>query len=250
MFDVSLFQRISTARLEQWGVLEADRICVRVDGGREEVRLAPSEWAEILDRYHRTVDESARRLRWSMILALPFSISLIFLLMSIPGAREATRWIDEKANFLGFVLVFIIMSGLPLTAIILHGRAVMKALDRARRRLRKLERHPARHRAPTSEATPLERVAAFAAIPYLIIEIYGSYDPDAYRNTPWTGTRLDFGGLVCIAVLVGLGWRRWRAVQLARAEGPTEPPVRSNDPGPRTFGRRVDPIARARDAAS
>ena len=72
-------------------------------------------------------------------------------------------------------------------------------------------------------------------VPYLLIQVYGSLNPNAYRNTPWTGTQLDLVSVLALAILFGVAYRRWRAVRLAVAEQ-----------GPPKTGRDVDVLTRAR----
>jgi hypothetical protein len=239
MFDISQFGSISTARIEEWGVREGDLVCVRVDGGAAEVRIPPHEWSAILGRYRAGVDASRRRIRWAMILQLPFAVLLLALVLSIAPLKAALYWLDENANFLCLLIVLAMWSGLPLGAIVLHWRTVLRSLDRARLELARFRQHPARNRLPPRKALPTEKLVILTIVPWLIIQAYGTIDPDAYRNTPWTGTELDLVSVVAVAILAGIGFRRWRAVRLAVAE--QEPPK---------TGREVDVLARVRNMTS
>ena len=237
--DIFLFQQISTARLEQWAEEEFGSVLVRLPGGKHEARLTPAQWQAILDRYHAVVDPSAKWLKWAFILTIPLAIAVLVLISAIPPLKQAFHAFDRAVPI---VLPLLIMSGLPIAAIVMHARNVMRALDRARAELARFPRQPARNRLPSSNARPLEKVAIFAIFPYLIIQTWGTIDPDAYRNTPWTGTRLDLTSMVGVAVLVWLGYRRWDAVRRVASEEAAEAAEASP--------RKTDVIARARGTAS
>jgi len=237
--DIFLFQQISTARLEQWAEEEFGSVMVRLPGGQHEARLTPAQWQAILDRYHAVVDPSAKWLKWAFILTIPFAIAILAFISAIPPLKQAAFALDRAVPI---VLPLLVMSGLPIAAIIMHARNVLRSFDRARAELARYPRQPARHRMPPSNARPLEKVAIFAVFPYLIIQTWGTIDPDAYRNTPWTGTQLDLTSVVGVAVLAWLGYRRWDAARrVAREEAADAAEV-----GP----RRTDVVARTRGAAS
>ncbi len=233
MLDISTFHNLSVARLEEMATADGGHVYVRHRRGRE-VRLAPHLWSAILDDYRAAVLPSRRRLRWAMILAIPFSIFLIVIMKAIPGLEAVVYAIDRTIP----IVTLLIAAGLPIAAITSHVVTLQRAMDRARR---DLDRHPhqaARPHPVSPGASPLEKLAAFVLIPHLLIQIYGSIDPDAYRNTPWTGTRFDVSGLAALAILGWLGWRRWRA---ARA-------FSKDQPAPRE-ARSVDVVTRARRSA-
>jgi hypothetical protein len=102
----------------------------------------------------------------------------------------------------------------------------------------------------------LEIACAVLVGPHLIFEIVGSFYPEAYRNTPLLGTQLNWTSLISFSVLAAILYLRWRSAQepaQPRARGRSgapERPATSDMPAPRTFGRRVDPLVRARDTSS
>lgn len=233
--DISLFQNISTARLEQWAEPDGGDICVRLADGAHEARLTPAQWQGIVDRYHGTVEPSAKGLKWAFILTIPAAIAFLALISAIPPLKEALYAFDRLVPV---VLPLLVTSGLPILAMVLHARTVIRALDRARAELAPFPRQAVRNRMPPAEARPLEKVAIFAVFPYLLIQAWGTIDPDAYRNTPWTGTRLDLTSILGVAALCWIGWRRWDAVRPVHSEEATE----VAEAGP----RRADFISRAR----
>ncbi len=233
--DVSLFQSISTARLKQWATQEGENVYVRLPDGTQEARLTPAEWRLIVARFEGKVIPSAWWMRLACILTLPFGIMLLLTIGSVPALRSA---FDAFNDTIPIVLPLLCMSGLPITAIVLHTRNVLRALDQARSELFGFPRQEAPNRKPPREALPLEKVAIFAVLPYLLIQIWGTIHPDAYRNTPWTGTRLDLTSVVGVAALVWLGWRR--ATQARRAAVERAAEYRE------TGSRSADFVARAR----
>jgi hypothetical protein len=235
--DISLFQSISTARLKQWAEPDGGAICVRLPGGTHEARITPAQWQAILDRYHTVVDPSAKGMKWAFILTIPAAIAFLALISAIPPLKEALYAFDRTVPL---VLPLLVTSGLPIAAIVLHARTVMRALDAARSDLARFPRQQLRNRMPPADARPLEKVAIFAVLPYLLIQVWGTIDPDAYRNTPWTGTQLDFSSLVGVAALIWLGWRRWDAVRRVRSEEAAE----LAEAGP----RRTNFVNRARNS--
>jgi hypothetical protein len=93
-------------------------------------------------------------------------------------------------------------------------------------------------------------IASFVLVgPHLLLEIYGTIDPDAYRNTPLLGTSLDWTSAVSFAILAAVTYFRVRAdgVQLPpwlewlRLRRREEELVVDNG-----GGRRLDFVARAR----
>ena len=237
MFDLFQFGDIAMARTQEWAAREGDVVCVRLDGTSREVRIPPHRWDAILERHRQSVDASKRRIWWSMGLQLPVGVLLVAIVVSVPPLHAAMLWLDKNLNFLCLLIVLAMWSGLPLGALVLHGRTVLRANERVRAELAGFRQYRARHRLPPRTARPTEKLVILTVVPYLIIQIYGTIDPDAYRNTPWTGTRLDLVSVIAVAILAGVGFRRWRAVRLVAAEQ-----------GPPKLRREVDVLARARSS--
>lgn len=215
MIDSRLFQDIATARLEQSAVLEDGAVFVRLADGRHEARLEPAQWRRIVESYRQTVETSRKQLHMLMLATIPLALAVLGIMSNVAPLEAALLRFDRT---IPFVLPLLLTSGLPIWAIFRHSRTVQQALDRARAELLDHPRLPARHRPPPREARPIEKLAIFAIIPALMVQTWGTIDPDAYRNTPWTGTRLGFGSLLLLLVLCALIISRRRAGRLAAEE--------------------------------
>ena len=83
----------------------------------------------------------------------------------------------------------------------------------------------------------LEIAALLLVGPHLIVQVYGSLNPDAYRNTPLLGTELDWSGIAGFLILAAILLLRWRPRWPTRRPGQVDEPTE----------RRFDPLARARE---
>ena len=85
--------------------------------------------------------------------------------------------------------------------------------------------------------------------PHLLIEIYGSINPDAYRNTPLLGTQLDWTSGVSFAILAAVIYFKVRGSDFSWAQEINWPFLargREEAEEPETGIRRNDVVARAR----
>ena len=215
MIDSRLFQDIATARLEEAATFEDGAVFVRLTDGRREARLEPAQWQDILDDYRQAVGESRRQFGMLMLATIPLAIVTLGIIANLPPLQAALHSLDRAVPL---VLPLLLTSGLPLLAIFRHVRAVQKALDRARGELLRHPLSPARHRPPPRQAGPIMKVAIFACVPPLLVQTWGTIDPDAYRNTPWTGTSLGFSSLLLALALGALIFTRWRTGRRAERE--------------------------------
>ncbi|MGZ8350272.1 MAG: hypothetical protein ACXWU2_09610, partial [Allosphingosinicella sp.] len=94
--------------------------------------------------------------------------------------------------------------------------------------------------APPRALRVLEIACLLVVGPHLILQVYGSLNPNAYRNTPLLGTELDWSGLAGFLVLATILFLRWRPKRPARRTKQAEHRVE----------RRFDPLARARETGS
>lgn len=97
-------------------------------------------------------------------------------------------------------------------------------------------------------------IASFVLVgPHLLIEIYGSINPDAYRNTPLLGTELDWTSAVSFAILAAVVYFRVRAEGVVLPDWFENLRLRRGDPDEvvdNQGGRRLDVVARARQSDS
>jgi hypothetical protein len=105
--------------------------------------------------------------------------------------------------------------------------AVQREIDRTRALLARRPRRNAPAAAPRRALNLAELAAIVLLGPHLVIQIYGTLVPGAFRNTPWTGTRLGWSGWAALALFVVLIALRWREHADRRARRTEEP-----DPAP------------------
>jgi hypothetical protein len=150
-----------------------------------------------------------------MIATIPLAIALLGIIYNVPWLAAAFDRFDQAVPL---VLPLLLTSGLPIVAIWRHALKVQRSIDRARIELKSFPAFAIRHRPPPREAGPVMKLALFVTIPTLVIQAYGSMYPDAYRNTPWTGTQLGGSSLILVLVLAAALVARRRAAILATAQ--------------------------------
>jgi hypothetical protein len=233
--DFFLFEKFALTRLRQRCQVEGDACRVRRKRGGW-VMLSRAEWDEIRECFAARIAPSGKALRWSIWLAIPFAIAVLALLSSVPPIHAALNEIDGTP---GFLLWLVISCGLPVTMAALHIRAVRRALAEVESRLGGRARCEAPAALPPKAISLFEILALVFVGPHLVVEIIGTLDPNAFLNTPWSGTSLDsygYAGLAIFAVLGGFRLRRMR------------PFARTATAAEASTGRRTDAFARAREA--
>jgi len=236
MTIAKLFETIAITRLRQNSEpITADRTRFRMRDGKGDVILPTADWNALGDRVRDKVRPSARRLLWALVATIPFGIFLCAVIAAVPGLAAALDMVDLFAPGLS---VLLITSGLPLYAMARHMLVVQRAVDDVHRSLAAYPRVEASEPAPRKQALQAFEIAALILVgPRLLIQAYGSLNPDAFRNTPWTGAHLDASGVAGLVVLAALALLRWRSGAPARRwHGGTEAKVGA---------RRVDPLPRA-----
>ena len=82
------------------------------------------------------------------------------------------------------------------------------------------------------------RIALFLLVgPELVLQIWGTLNPQAYAGSPWAGMHLEVPGIAGLVLLGVYQYRRWRRGRAAEAELRAALAV----------GRRADFVARARE---
>lgn len=171
------------------------------------VRLSAAEWKNVSVQHSNAIRASSRRLFWTLALAIPAAVSILFvnaLLLSAftPDGRGPT--------WLGASLFFGTMIGLPLYGMIRSVRANQRALQAVDSSLRKRPR-AAIPDLPDPRATNILEALMLISVFTVVVQIYGTLNPDAYRNTPWTGTKLGptgYAGIAIIMLVVAVHVRR------------------------------------------
>lgn len=200
------------------------RIIYALADGSGHVELDAGQWEAFGERFAGEARAVTRRANWLYGGLLP-SVLLYALTLG------------QIIRFSGIVILVAILGG-PL-AIYLWQSHRMKAI--AARIEADLAHRPSAAAPPV--ALPrlprwLEIAAALLAGPHLILEVYGSLNPDAFRNTPWMGTHLDWSGVAAFLVLATIFVLRRRMDRAGRTV-----------PRPPAPGRGSDFVVRAREQA-
>ena len=229
--DLFLFEKIAVARLKQRCVDDGSAsLRFRMDDGLGDVRLTRQEWEALGGWFRGEVAPSARKLRLAVLLTLPAIIALFGIAANFPPMMAVLESVERVSPAL---LMFLLCAGLPLTFMILHMLAVQRAVDGVRAALVSRPRLGASP--PSRAVNTLELIALVLVGPHLIVGLWGSLFPNAFRNTPWTGAHLDGFGVAGIALFLLLGFLRWRRTR----------PI----PDAGEAGRSVDVVARARETS-
>lgn len=235
MADLFLFEKIAVARLKQRRVEDGSPgVRVRMPDGKGDVRLSGNEWDSLGDWYRAQVAPSAKRLRLSVWLTLPLIIALLAITANVPVLKAAVEGLFEAAPAL--VMLFL-CGALPLTMATLHALAVQRAIDGVNQALADRPRHGISCLPPPKALNAVELIALVLVGPHLVTATLGTLVPGIFRNTPWTNAHLNMqsvAGLVVLAALGLLRWRRMRQGAVYAAEG----------------ARSVDVVARAREHTS
>jgi hypothetical protein len=232
--DLFLFEKIAVTRLRQRRVEDGSPgVRLRMPDGRGDVRLATHEWDALGGWFRAQIAPSARRLRLAVLLTLPLIIAFLAIVANVPALKTVFEWLFNLSPPLSMLFL---CGALPLTMTALHALAVQRAMDGVNAALADRPRHGTSGLAPSRALNMVELIALLLVGPHLIIGLWGSLFPNAFRNTPWTGAHLDSAGVAGIAIFLVLGYLRWRRSR----------PVA---PGAGEAGRSVDVVARAREPA-
>ncbi|HMG45985.1 MAG TPA: hypothetical protein VK614_00795 [Allosphingosinicella sp.] len=198
------------------------RVVYRLADGSGHVALDADEWDALGEHFRAEARPVGRTTTWLSIGLFPavfvFGMTIGQIL---PGA--------------GILILAGILLG-PL-AIYLWQSYRIKHIARAiEKELARLPRAVAPPAPPGRPPRWLEIACILLVGPGLIVQVYGSFNPTAFRNTPWTGMHLGWGGIAGFAVLGAMLFYRWRAAR----DAPPGVPDQERE------GRRSDVIMRAR----
>ncbi len=209
------FQRRATA-------VSGGRIVHRLADGAGHVGLDAGEWRAVGEHFAAQARPVRRTVRYLSAGLFP-AIFLFGMTIGqvLPGA--------------GLVIVAGILLG-PLAIYLWQSHRINRI---ARVIEAELARKPRVAAPAVIESRPprwLEIAFMLLVGPGLIVQVYGSLNPDAFRNTPWSGTHLGWPGIAGFAVLAAMLFLRRRAGRGTASDGPAD------DIG----GRKRDVVARAR----
>lgn len=231
--DLFLFEKLAVTRLRQRCTVDETGIAYfRIDG-RSAVALPAEEWNALGDRFRAAIRPSARLVRWSVWLAIPVAIAILVLVHALPPLEAAIDRVDAAIPGL---IPLLLGSWLPLTAMVIHMLAVQREIDRTHFLLARRPRQSAPVPPPRRALNFAELAAIVLIGPHILIQIYGTLVPDAFRNTPWTGAHLDWSGWAGLALFVVLIALRLRdVVRRAQPADSVRPPAAA----PRAAGNRL-----------
>lgn len=227
MLDISFAQWLHTSGFRNRSIsMPGGRVIVRLGDGSGHVSLYGEDWRALearIEAESRAVVREANR----------------FLIALFPGIFFFGMTVGQLIPFAGLIILAGIFLG-PLAIYLWQSRQIQRI---ARAAEAELARHP-RVAAPPPRLSRSPRwlqIAVFLlAGPHLLFQVYGSIDPDAYRNTPLSGTQIDATGIIAFLLLVAMGGYRLRGYLLERRATPARQEAAN---------RRVDFVSRAnRDA--
>jgi len=204
-------------------LLPGGRVIYRLADRSGHVALGAEEWEAVGARFATEVRPVGRKTFWLSIGLFPavflFGMTIAQIL---PGS--------------GILILAGIVLG-PIAIYLWQSHRIKRIADAIERELARRPRVAGAPPPPASRPPRWLEIACLLLVgPGLIVQIYGSLNPDAFRNTPWTGMHLDWTGIAGFAVLGAMLFYRWR---VARDTAP-------DAPGEEREGRRSDVIARAR----
>ncbi|HEX8366752.1 MAG TPA: hypothetical protein VF603_15845 [Allosphingosinicella sp.] len=199
------------------------RVVYRLVDGSGHVALRKKEWDAVGIAFDEATRPVGRRVNGLSVALYPaiFLFAVSFGQV-IPGA--------------GLIILLAIFLG-PVAIYLWQSNRIESISRRIEAELASLPRVAAPPADPSRAPRWLEIVAMLIVGPGLIIQLYGSFDPGAFRNTPWSGTHFDWKGWLGVAVLCGLAFYRYRGRRFAHA---ADEPAKT--------GRGVDALARARES--
>ena len=218
MTNPSLFQRTADTRLRQRCIFdEYGNRCFRLADGSY-VQVSWAEWEAIGEAYDEAVLPASAQLRRAFNLSMPFSLSLIALISSVPALDHAVKAADET---IPIVIPFAILAGLPFTFMFRHYLAVRRALAAAGAHLRSRPRIAVTPAPGRAACEMLEILVRVLVGPVLLIQTVVTLLPSTFERTPFGGTRLGPVSVAAVAVLCAylLLRRRIRRFEAARVQG-------------------------------
>ena len=249
MLHIGFSRDLAKINFKDRAAIEGGRVTYRLADGSGHVGLDAAEWRSLNAELDARSAEVLRKAKLWLILLFPgIFVYGMTLGQVMPGA--------------GLVILAGIFLG-PPGIYLWQSHRIKRIAATIEAELACRTKVAAPPRAPWRVPRGLEIACAVLVGPHLIFEVYGSIHPEAYRNTPFLGTSLNWTSLVSFSLIVAIFYFRWRAVRHrakarlqppGRAPGrpaaaPEAPAAREASAG-RTFGRKVDAFARARDAAS
>jgi hypothetical protein len=236
-----LYQKVSKTRLDQRCIeLDSGDILFNARDKRGPVRFSAAEWKAVRSDHEASIAPAARFFKWSIWLTPVITLGLMIVgILFMPGFGGLVRWLDR--TFPPQLAVGVWLTWPALIGLVVDGHATIRANAALDRRVAGMARETSTILPARGIANALEIIVALFVGPHLLLGVWGSLNPNAYYNTPLSGTRLgliDVAGIAALLILVALRRGRSAVVRYPPADAPSAEPARK----PPGFGRRRGPI--------
>jgi hypothetical protein len=236
MLDIGFSRRLAESGFEHRASEgPGGRIVYRLADGSGHVSVERHEWDALLTEFTLAARAAVRQARWAFVFLFPgIFIFGMTIAQILPGG--------------GLFIVLGIFFGPP--GIYLWQSYRVKGAAKAVE-----EKLTFRKRVSAPPPVPFKlprwvEIASFVLVgPHLLIEIYGTINPDAYRNTPLLGTSLDWTSAISFAILAAVIYFKVRGSDFSWRHEINWPFLgREHEEAevPETGVRRNDVVARAR----
>jgi len=241
VIDAFLIDKLTTLLLEQRCSRDADgTVFYQPFHGRGAVRLSADEWEAQGQIYRDRTRRSGRMLRWALWLTIPFGIALMAIEWNIPTLHAASDALEAAAPQLAMILY---TAAMPLSFMAWHCWKVFAAGVEIDTRLASRPRVAKVPKGAPAARKAAELLALVLLGPHVILEIAVTLNPQGFYYTPFREYRLDWLGVVSLAVFAVLAWFRVQAWLQSGAA-----PVAGSDTGEHTRLGTVVGRARAPNA--
>lgn len=192
------------------------------------VAVPIDQWDALGQEFSSRAAPIQRRAHWLMGGIVPGVVLIGLFGMFGQGLGD---WVG---SLLGISILLLLWVG-PIAVYLWQSHRVRRIALEIEGRLQRCRRVAAPRQGKAGPPRWLEIVLTLLVGPALLLQIYGTINPEAYRGTPLSGTSLNWVGLAGLAALAFYYLLRWRA-------------KRADDAYMRELerrGRRVDFLGRA-----
>lgn len=167
-----------------------DRVVYRLADGSGHVALPGCEWRDLGAWFAEQMRPVARRVTWMSLALFP---AIFVFGVTIAGFLPGGGILILGGIFLGPVAIYLWQSA--------KAQAISRTIEAE---LARLPRVPAPPKDPSRAPRWLEIAFMLTVGPGLIVQAYGSLNPDAFRDTPWKGSHLDWKAGAALAILAAM----------------------------------------------
>lgn len=193
------------------------KLAYRLSDGTGYVRLTKSEWHDVGTFFNESVAPSKRRATVEMLLWIPGYV----LFIAIAGAIIPKEFARALPNWLYSLIFLGPLFATPFVIYLRHSFHVKRVSDAIDATFARRPPTSVPQREPWRPPFWLDVLGLLFVGPHLIVSVIGELDPDFFRNTPFTGSRLDALAVFGFALIVV------RVVWSATARMASQPPQAS-----------------------